>query len=486
MGRDLRVVIGPQGIEMQSKRSAGNWRRWLAAVVVLAVVGSGGAYMILRGRAAAGSPGPDIAIPSIPQGGVSVEIAFPKPHGIDRVCLQPGTVEPYECADLYAKVSGFLVEQKVDIGYTVRAGDILARISVPEYETQVKQDAADVVRAEARVEQMTAAITTSEADLGAAVAAVSLATAEEKSKFSYREFREKQRNRIKDLVARNAESAKLADEAEDQFQAAVSAQLAAAEAINAARQKEAASRARVKQAQADLKYAQAEVVTAQARLERSRVLLDYTVIRSPYTGVVTKRNFFPGDFIRSADAGGERMPVLAIERSDVMRIIVQVPERDVPFVALGNSARVEVDALPGIVFQTRGTDKVEVSRLAASEDPHTRMMRTEVHVKNPDGKLRRGMFGRVSLMLCPGAAGAFRVPSSALSGKADGGKGLIRLVRGGKAALVPVQIGADNGSEVEVLSGLESTDQVIVRATGPLNEGTIVAPANAPSAYIPH
>ena len=81
------------------------------------------------------------------------------------MCLQPGSVEPFEAADLYAKVSGFLVEQKVDIGYPVHAGEVIARISVPEYEKQVKQDAAEVERAAARVEQMKAAITTAEADL---------------------------------------------------------------------------------------------------------------------------------------------------------------------------------------------------------------------------------------------------------------------------------------------------------------------------------
>jgi HlyD family secretion protein len=78
------------------------------------------------------------------------------------------------------------------------------------------------------------------------------------------------------------------------------------------------------------------------------------------------------------------------------------------------------DALPGVVFKTRGADKIEVSRLAASEDPQTRMMRTEVHVKNLDGKLRHGMFGRVALTLQVGAPGAFRIPCAALTGKADG------------------------------------------------------------------
>ncbi|MFT3879699.1 MAG: efflux RND transporter periplasmic adaptor subunit [Gemmatales bacterium] len=379
-----------------------------------------------------------------------------------------------ESADLYSKVSGYLVEQTVDIGYRVKAGDVLARLSVPEYEKQVKQDTADVVRAEAKVDQMKSAITTAEADVGAAAASIALAQAELKSRASYRAFREKQRNRINELVARNAIEAKVADENEDQYQAAMASELAATEAVNAARQKEAAAKARVKQSQADLRYAEAEVVTAKARLEKSQVLLDYTVIRSPYSGVVTKRNFHPGDFVRSAEAGGDRTPVFAVERTDLMRIIIQVPERDVPFVEIGKQAVIEVDALPGVLFKTTGDNKVEISRLAASEDPHMRMMRTEVHVKNPDGKLRRGMFGRATLLLQSGSPGAMRVPSSTLTGRADNGKGAVRVVRDGKVATVPVTYGSDNGTEIEILTGLSKSDSVILRASGPLSDGLTV------------
>lgn len=466
---------------MQSQRAAGKRSRWIAALAVLASAAVGTGYLFVHGKAAAEIVRPEQQPETTNSSGtVAVKVVSPRPGGIDRLCTQPGSVEPYEAADLYAKVSGFLVEQNVDIGYPVRAGDVLARISVPEYEKQVKEDASNVVRARARVDQMKAAITTAQADLGAATAAISLAQAEKTSKASYRAYREKQRNRIKELVSTNSIESKLADEQEDQFQAAVSSDLAAAEAVNAARQKETAARARVAQARADLQYAEAEVETAKDRLEQAKVLLDYTIIRSPYTGVVTQRNFHPGDFIRSADAGyakGERLPVLAVERTDVMRVVVQVPERDVPFVDCGDPAVVEVDALPGVVFQTRGSDRVVVSRLAASEDPQTRMMRTEVHVKNADGKLRRGMFGRVTLVLQTGAPHALRIPSAALFGKADGGKGVVRVDRGGKAALVPIQIGADNGSEVEILSGLTAKDRVIVRAAGPLSDGTAVASA---------
>jgi RND family efflux transporter MFP subunit len=419
--------------------------------------------------------------------------------------VQPGSVEPFESADLYAKVSGYLSSQtlervevqggkpvfkpvlkdgkpvRVDIGTPVQAGDVLARISVPESEKQVQQDAADVARAESKVEQVGAAITTAEADLGASAAGVALAQAELKSKTSYRAFREKQRDRIKELVNSNSLERKKLEEEEDQAQAAISAELAATEAINAARQKQAAAKARVEQAKADLKYAQSEVAVAKARLEKSQTLLDYAVIRSPYTGVVTKRTYHPGDFVRSAEAGGERVPLLTVERTDVMRVVVQVPERDVPFVDIGDPATVVVDALgETVTFKTTGTSRVEISRTAAAEDPHTRMMRIEVDLTNPDGKLlRRGMYGRATLLLQVGSPTAVRVPSSALVGKAEGGNASVRVVRDDVVHVVPVKYGADNGSDVEIVSGLTPADRVVVRASGPVDNGTQVSVTSA-------
>jgi HlyD family secretion protein len=447
--------------------------RWTLAVVALAVMVLLGRFAFVRGTSdskTSSDSGPG------PAGKVAVDVIYPRSGGIERICTQPGSVEPFESADIYTKVSGFLAEQNVDIGYKVKQGDILARIAVPELEKQVQQDKADVVRAEARVDQMKSAIATAQADVGAATAAIALADAEALSKVSYRAFREKQRDRMKDLSARMAIDVKLAEESEDQFQAAISAESAAKQAIVAARQKENAAKARVEQARADLRFAEADVLSAKAHLERSQVFLDYTVIRSPYTGVVTKRTFHRGDFIRAADSGGDHVfPLFAIERTDRMRIVVQVPERDVPYVDPGDPAIVEVDALPGVKYCTRGDEKVGVSLLADSEDPHSRMMRTEVHVNNADGKLRRGMFGRVTLILEPGAAGACRIPSTALAGKGADGKASVRVVRDGKIRSVSVTCGADNGSEVEILSGLTTDDRVVVRAMSAVHDGDEVS-----------
>lgn len=459
---------------LHSKRKFGFW------ILTVAMLVTGSLYFLTRGKPASGNQSSSQSLDANGDEKVIAEVTHPHAGGIDRICMQPGTIEPIAAADLYAKVSGYLVEQKVDIGDVVKAGQELARISAPEHvEKQIGLDVAEVTRAKAKVQQMAAAIETANADLATATAMIAHAEAEKKSKASSREFRQKQLERIKGLVARMAIDAKLEDEHEDQYQAAVSAELAASESVVAAQRKEAAARARVKQAEADLKFAEAEVKSARAKLEKSKVLRDYTIIRSPYNGVVTKRNFHIGEFVRSADSGADRVPILAVDRTDKMRVVIQIPDRDVPFVDRGDSAVVEVDALSGQVYKTRGNERVEITRMAASEDPHTRMMRAEIHLTNPDGKLRRGMFGRVTLVLQRGVPDSLRIPSAALVGKTEGGKGMVRVVKDGKPHLISVSYGTDNGSEIEVLSGLTLADQVIVRANGVLNDDTSITTVDA-------
>jgi multidrug efflux pump subunit AcrA (membrane-fusion protein) len=136
---------------------------------------------------------------------------------------------------------------------------------------------------------------------------------------------------------------------------------------------------------------------------------------------------------------------------------------------------IEIDALPGVEFKTQSDKSVAVSRWSDAEDPTTRTMRTEVDVPNPAGTLRHGMYGRATLILSEGTPNAFRVPSAALAGKSEGGRGAVRIVRDGKVHLVPVRYATDNGVEVEVVTGLTAGDRVIVRTSGPVEEGAAVA-----------
>ena len=403
-----------------------------------------------------------------PAGATNVEVATPRRGGIDRVSVQPGTVEPFEAADLYAKVSGFLDEQSADIGKRVKKGDVLAKIAVPELDRQVERDEAKYDHAKATVKQAEARIAAAEADARASASDIALSKSQVKAKASYRAYRDKQLARIRELSAQQAVEGRLVDESRDQYESAVESENAAKEGVTAAEQRAEAARAKVAQARADLEEAKAEVKVAAADWEKSKVLAAYATIASPYDGVVTKRSFNRGDFVRSADAGGDRVPLLAVERTDLMRVVVQVPDRDVPFVDVGDPATVETDALPGQALKTK------IARSAESEDLNTRTMRTEIDVPNADGRLRRGMYGRVTILLQRGSAAALTIPSAALAGKAEASRATVRVVRDDKAYAVPVVIGADNGVEVEVLSGLPEDAAVIVRANGPVDDGSPV------------
>jgi HlyD family secretion protein len=416
---------------------------------------------------AAGAPGP-----------IAVQVVHPKPGGLVRVCSQPGTVMPFEGADLYSKVSGFLAEQSlngkpVDIGTRVKKGDVLARISVPEYDQQVKMAEAKLKDTEATVAQYDARLTSAKADSKAAAALVAFAEAEVKSKTAYAVFRKKEYDRIKQLADQQAVDARLVDEQENQYEAAIAAEFASKEKVANSKAQAEAATARIASAEADLSEAKAQVAVASADLAKAKVWVGYTIITSPYDGVVTKRNFFPGDFVRAAENGGS-VPMLGVNRTDKMRIVVPVPDRDVPFTKLGDPAVLEPDALPGKSF--KGT----VSRFAEAEDLATRTMRTEVDMENPDDRLRQGMYGRVTITLDKGTEGAIRIPSASLVGDAGDGRGKVRVVRDGKSYTAELKLGTDNGTEVEVIGGLTEKDEVIVQANGPLAEGLAVTVTPTP------
>jgi multidrug efflux pump subunit AcrA (membrane-fusion protein) len=106
---------------------------------------------------------------------LKLEVVTPHRGGIDRICVQPSSVEPFESADIYAKVSGFLIEQSVDIGSRVKVGQTLAMISIPEQDKQVERDAAKLDHEKAKVAQMEARIVAALAEEKAAIVSITLA-----------------------------------------------------------------------------------------------------------------------------------------------------------------------------------------------------------------------------------------------------------------------------------------------------------------------
>ncbi|HWA97782.1 MAG TPA: efflux RND transporter periplasmic adaptor subunit, partial [Pirellulales bacterium] len=387
--------------------------------------------------------------------------------------VQPGSAHSFQSAGLFAKVSGYLKTQNVDIGSHVKRGDLLAEIDVPELVQELERDKGNLRQAEAEVVQAEAQVASAVSERKAVEALVAQTEANVKRAESDRSFRHRQHERIRDLHSLKSVEERLVDERLDQLNAAIAAELAARSAVVTAQEQAAAAESRVARAKADLNVAKAKIDVMQAAVHKTEVLIGYTKIKSPYDGIVTERNFHPGAFIRSADQG-EHKPLLAVDRTDLMRVVVQVPDRDVPFTQPGDPARIVFDALPSMPFTG------EVARVSAFEDPESRTMRVEVDVPNAKGIIRDGMYGQAEIELEEASPGV-TIPSTCIVGSVIDGKAKVYVIAGGKAHLADIATGKDTGSQIEVLSGLDTSQQVVVKPPSALIEGIAIDAVAAPA-----
>ncbi len=283
-----------------------------------------------------------------------------------------------------------------------------------------------------------------------------------------RQYRDKQFHRIDDLVRRHAVEERLRDEEYDHYHVALSKEHAAVAAVATAKAQVAEAEALLAQAQADEEGAKADVKVSEANLKKEKALYEYTYLRSPYKGVVIARGeaVHPGSFVQSPDKGGEE-PLLIVARDDVMRTIIPIPDRDVPYCEPGDPAIIRIDAMGNREF------KGKVSRVAESEDIKDRTMRIEVNLPNPEHILRDGMFGRGEIVLEKDTPN-FTVPSSCVLERNSQGEGAIQVVKDGKTYKQTVQIGRDDGVRAEILSGLSADALVILQPDASVADGTKV------------
>ncbi len=455
-----------------------NWKTWVAAGVLVAAAAWGLNQLAIFPTSQlvqASNPSQDNGPRETPAENepAAVKTVRPALGAMERVAVVPGSIHAYEFVQLYAKVSGFLKNQPVDIGDRVKKGQLLAELDVPELDKMAQRSEAGVEQSLAKVEQMKARVVSVRAEREAAKAAVVQAEANAKSAAAWVRYRSKQLARMKDLHASKSIDERLVDETMERSEAAVETERSSVAAITTARANVDSVDAKILQAKSDVVAAESEVKVARAELERVQVQLAFAVVRAPFDGVVTFRSLFPGDFVRSANEG-THTALLTVQRTDRMRVVVQISDRDVPYVDPGDPAQVEVDALPGRVLQAR------ISRLASTEDPQTRQMSAEIDLPNPNGQIKQGMYGKVTILLDK-AASQLSLPSICLVGRSPKGGGLVYVAREGKAKLVPVRIGADNGLRVVILEGLHVSDEVILRPSSDLTDGAAIRTEPSPA-----
>ncbi|HSZ61255.1 MAG TPA: efflux RND transporter periplasmic adaptor subunit [Terriglobales bacterium] len=206
----------------------------------------------------------------------------------------------------------------------------------------------------------------------------------------------------------------------------------------------------------------ANLAAADANVRRLEELESFKNVYAPFSGVLTKRNVDPGALINSgAQVAGREL--FDIARVDPLRVYVSVPQAYAPNIKVGLKANVTLQEFPGQKFV--GT----VARTAEAIDPATRTLNTEVDVPNKDGKLLPGSFGQVHFATGTSVP-RITVPVNAMLFRAQGPQVAV-VDKDGKVHLRPINIGRDFGATLEILGGIEPSDQIIINPSDSLEDG---------------
>jgi RND family efflux transporter MFP subunit len=351
----------------------------------------------------------------------------------------PGEIQADEQTLIFTKISGYVKKWNKDIGDRVATGEILAELSVPEFDEELLQKEALVVQAKAELDRArklhraaVANVQVAEARVKEALAALPRAQAElTRAESTY--------DRLKKNASVIAEEAiaetKLGFEAAKAAIGEVEAKIKSAEAW------QVESIARRDTAFSDIAVAESRVRVAEATARNMQEILKYAKLPAPYDGVVVKRNVDLGDLIHSSAKGTKGEPVFILARLDPVRIYVDVPENDAVLIKDGTKAAVRVQALGGEQFQG------VVKRSSWALDPRGRILRTEIDLPNPEGRLRPGMYAYATISVVH--ENVWAVPASAIVTRDH--QTYCNLVENGKAQLTPVVIGLRDGQFIEVI-----------------------------------
>ena len=211
------------------------------------------------------------------------------------------------------------------------------------------------------------------------------------------------------------------------------------------------------------------VASQTANVKRLEQMVSFEKVYAPFDGVITTRNTDIGALINAGN-GGVSQQLFTLSATKTLRVFVNVPQVYSRSATPGVIARLTLTEYPGRQFSGK------VARTAESIDPAMRTLVTEIDVDNSGGELLPGAFAQVHLTLASKAP-SLLLPVNSLLFRAEGLQaGVVR--EGGKVELLPIVIGKDYGTEVEVVSGLRESDNVIVNPPDSLATGTAVRIAN--------
>ena len=342
---------------------------------------------------------------------ITVGTVSPVTEDLDIRLNFTADVTPNQVVNLFSRVDGYIAKLHADKGDFVKRGQLLIEIDHTDYQHAVDQAKANLAAAHAKVAQQQATLRHATLTL----------------------------DRMKALIKDQFVSQQDLDNA----QVTVDAAVAVLESLHA-------------------QVAQMEVALAQAETN-----LAYSYIRAPFAGYVAERNLDTGAYVTGTTASTSTMSrgMLSLHDIDTVRVLIDVVEKDIPLIKIGQKAELRAEAYPDQVFE--GT----VTRIVQALNRATRTMTVEIDLPNKDRRLKGGMFARVEVVVGT-HRDAIQIPIDAVSRLEEAQ--YVFVVRDGKAQRVNVEIGARKENRIEIVNGLTGDEAVIVSGKDLVHDGTPV------------
>ncbi len=453
---------------------------------------------LLVALAAAGCAKPKIDAKSVSDPPV-VRLFQPKVRTITRIVGQPSFVESYERTSIYPKLTGFIEKWYVDIGVKMKKGDVLATLFVPEVREDWETKKDTVKLDEERVELALKSVKVAEADVKAADAHL-----EETQKILARFQAQVDRwdsevKRLKREVDKGVVDPQVLLESTNQWKESIAHREAAKATIEKAKADLLAKQAALEEAKVYVNVARLRVTVAKSDAKRLEAWVGYLTLTAPYDGVIVARNANTGDFVLPATGdptadrnaphlspGGKAAPIYVVDRTDIVRIFVDIPEGDANYVhgeKDGNDSNHPVGTKAEVLIQAYRDKWIPavVTRTSWALNVKSRTLRAEVDLHNPDSKILPGMYayGRVIIE----RPNVRALPASVLV--KNGEKTFFWKYKDGHAMQTEVRTGVSDGEWTEVTnrqlpptsSGedpwapIDGSEQVIVGDLSILTEG---------------
>ncbi len=364
-----------------------------------------------------------------------VQVETVKPQVLEASVSYTGTIKPYEEIMVYPRVAGQLTNYSVYPGDRVTAGQPIATLDASELTTGVAEAAAEV--------------TTMETDLEMSRIEVDEQRSEIEQIEADLDYLNLRKNRFARLVKDGAIS-------QDEFDV-VDSEVKSKEAI--------LKQARVKlvRMEAQVTNDRAKIKQAQAKVDTAKVMQGYTTITSPISGIVQERNVDPGVVVQPS------MGIVKIGNYNQIRLQANVAQNNAVNIRPGATV---VAIVPGSNIPPI---KGKITSIFPQANSQTRTVTVEAVIDNPDGQLLSGKFLEMKIITAR-KPNAITVPQAAVVEFQD--QPSVWVVEGDTVTAQSVTLGMSTGDRVEITSGLESEQAIVISGQNRLVENAVVAVIN--------